>query len=104
MFDIGFGEFVVLGALALFVFGPEKLPKAISDLAGLLRQLRGMAQGAKAEITSAIEPSMQGLDISDLNPKTFVQRTFMEDAPAAVPRSPAVLPKGASAPWDPDTT
>ena len=103
MFDIGFGEFLVLAVLALFVFGPDKLPKAIADVTRMLKQLRQMAQGAKTEITSALDPELQGLDLSDLNPRTFVERTLNGTADPAV-RPAATLPKGTPAPWDPDTT
>lgn len=106
MFDIGFGEFLVLAVLALFVFGPDKLPKAIADVTRMLKNLRQMAQGAKTEITSALDPQLQGLDLADLNPRTFVERTLNGTADPADPavRPAATLPKGTPAPWDPDTT
>ncbi|MCX6418426.1 MAG: sec-independent translocase [Actinobacteria bacterium] len=103
MFDIGFGELLVLAVLALFVFGPDKLPKAIADVTRMLKQLRQMAQGAKTEITSALDPELQGLDLSDLNPRTFVERTLNGTADPAV-RPAVTLSKGTPAPWDPDTT
>ncbi|CAB4543638.1 unannotated protein [freshwater metagenome] len=62
-----------------------------------------MAQGAKTEITSALDPQLQGLDLADLNPRTFVERTLNGTADPAV-RPAATLPKGTPAPWDPDTT
>jgi sec-independent protein translocase protein TatB len=103
VFDIGFGEFLVLAVLALFVFGPDKLPKAIADVTRMLKNLRQMAQGAKTEITSALDPQLQGLDLADLNPRTFVERTLNGTVDPVV--SPATtLPKGTPAPWDPDTT
>ena len=43
MFDIGFGELLVLGVLALFVFGPERLPKVAAQAARALRDARTMA-------------------------------------------------------------
>ena len=103
MFDIGFGEFLVLAVLALFVFGPDKLPKAIADVTRMLKNLRQMAQGAKTEITSALDPQLQGLDLADLNPRTFVERTLNGTADPVV-RPAATLPMGTPAPWDPDTT
>ena len=103
MFDIGFGEFLVLAVLALFVFGPDKLPKAIADVTRMLKNLRQMAQGAKTEITSALDPQLQGLDLADLNPRTFVERTLNGSVDPAV--SPAkTLPMGTPAPWDPDSS
>ncbi len=63
MFDIGIGEVAVLLLAALFVFGPERLPQVVAQAARTLRQLRGLAAGARAEITEAIGPELRDMDI-----------------------------------------
>lgn len=82
MFDIGFGELVVLGVLALFVFGPEKLPKVAADAARTLRDLRTMAQGARQQLTDTIDPELRSIDVQGLDPREFVRRTLMEEPTA----------------------
>ncbi len=50
MFDIGFGELLVIGVLALVVLGPERLPR-VARTAGLwLGKARSMLANVKAEI------------------------------------------------------
>ena len=50
MFDIGFGELLVVGAVALVVLGPERLP-VVARTAGLwVGKARNMLAGVKAEI------------------------------------------------------
>ncbi|MFZ0323930.1 MAG: sec-independent translocase [Actinomycetes bacterium] len=79
MFDIGFFEFVALGVLALLIFGPDKLPKVAADAARMLRELRGMATGAKRELTEALGPEFDDLkDLGSLNPRTFVKKNFLD--------------------------
>lgn len=110
MLDVGFFEIVALAAVALFVFGPDKLPKMAADAGRLLRQLRQMAQGARDEVTGALGPEFSDLNLSDLDPRAFVKRQLLEetddldrvlkdepDAPGAK-RSPAA---GASADGSP---
>jgi len=78
VFDIGFFEFVALAVLALLIFGPDKLPKVAADAARMLRELRGMASGAKRELTEALGPEITELkDLGDLNPRTFVKKNFL---------------------------
>lgn len=60
MFDIGIGEIVIIGVIGLLVFGPEKLPRAAADAAKWLRQIRGMASGARKDLADSA-----GLDLSD---------------------------------------
>jgi len=50
MFDIGFGEVVLIGVVALVVIGPERLPK-VARTAGLwVGRMRGFVTSVKADI------------------------------------------------------
>lgn len=77
--DIGWGEILVLAALALFIFGPDKLPKAAAEAGRALRQLRRMAMNAKRDLESGLGPEMRDFDIADLNPRRFVHKHLFED-------------------------
>ncbi len=79
MLDVGFFEIVALAAVALFVFGPDKLPKMAADAGRLLRQLRQMAQGARDEVTSSLGPEFSDLNLSDLDPRAFVKRQLLDE-------------------------
>ena len=52
-FDIGVGEVLLIAALALLVFGPDRLPKVAADAARALRQVREMASAARRELSDA---------------------------------------------------
>ncbi len=116
MFDIGFFELMALLVIALFVFGPDKLPKFAAEAGRLLRQLRAMAQGAKDEVTGSLGPEFSDLQLTDLDPRNFVKRHLLEESEALdavlkdepVQRSgsngdgPAAAPK--AVPYDGDAT
>lgn len=91
MFDIGFGELLVLGALALFVFGPERLPRVAAQAARALRDVRTMAHNARQQLTDTIDPELRSIDVKGLDPREFVRRTVLDEpAPssAATPKVP----------------
>lgn len=77
--DIGLWEVVLLGVLALFIFGPEKLPKAAAEAGRALRQLRRMALSAKRDLEEGLGPDMRDFDITDLNPRRFVRKHLFEE-------------------------
>jgi sec-independent protein translocase protein TatB len=110
VFDIGFGEVVVLAVLALFVFGPERLPKVAADAVRTLRGVREMAATARQQLTDVVDPELKAIDVKALDPREFVRRTLDEPASPA-PRAGAGEKDrpgaGAAAPpsaWDPDAT
>lgn len=98
LFDIGFGELIVLGVLGLIIVGPDRLPQVAAQAAKVIRQLRGQITDAKASVKDAIEIDPEIVrDIRDLNPKRLLQ-DLPNDAsrPNAKPANPT--------PLDPDTT
>lgn len=50
MFDIGFWELLLIAVLALLVLGPERLPAAVRSTAKMVRSIRSMTSGFKAEM------------------------------------------------------
>ena len=50
MFGMGGGELIVLGLVALFVLGPERLPGAIRAVAAALNQGRAWLDSAKQQL------------------------------------------------------
>lgn len=77
--DLGWAEIAVLVVLALFIFGPERLPKFASDVGRGLRQLRRMALSAKEDLQDGLGPEMRDFDVTDLNPRRFVRKHLFED-------------------------
>lgn len=91
---VGWGEIVVLLLIGLFVFGPDRLPKAARDAGRMLRQFRQMANGMRNDLRSELGPELADLDIRDLHPKTFVRKHLFE--PDDEPLLPPYLTKRTS--------
>jgi sec-independent protein translocase protein TatB len=115
--SLGWSEILALLAVALFIFGPDKLPQVARDAAKMLRNLRDMAQGARTQLRSELGPEFGDFDFNSLNPKTFVRKHLFEDDDDLLTgkflyRDPATdlrprsepLRDGERPPFDPDTT
>jgi sec-independent protein translocase protein TatB len=105
---LGWPETVALGVLALFVFGPERLPDIAREAGKTLRKLRLQLQGMTDDLRTELGPELGDLDLASLHPKEFVRRALADDTddqamPVAAGRRTSLLP-GEVAPWDPDTT
>jgi len=68
MFDISWGEMLVVGVVALVVIGPKELPGVIRSLGRGLGKLRSMA----GEFRTQFDEAMREADIQD------VARTFTD--------------------------
>ena len=104
---LGWAESAVLAVLALFVFGPERLPGIAREAGRTLRKLRLQLKGMTDDLRTELGPELGDLDLASLHPKEFVRRALADDdddvAPVAAGRRASLLP-GEAAPWDPDTT
>jgi len=72
--DVGSGEILLLALVAVFVFGPDRLPKLARDLGRALREVRGVATSVRDDIRDEVGPEIADFDLSTLNPKTFVTK------------------------------
>jgi sec-independent protein translocase protein TatB len=46
----------------------------------MLRDLRRIAEGAKADLREGLGPEFENFDFEDLNPKTFVRKHLFDEA------------------------
>ena len=110
--NLGFGELGVILLLALFVFGPERLPGIAKEAGRSLRQVRTYLRGVTDDIKTELGPEVGDLDLASLHPKTFVKKHLWDDDEdddivdqlAGRPRGSLPLQPGETPPWDPDTT
>jgi sec-independent protein translocase protein TatB len=79
VFDLSLTKLLVLAVIALVVFGPHELPKLASQAGRALRDLRRIAEGAKADLREGLGPEFQDFDFEDLNPRRFVQKHLLDD-------------------------
>jgi sec-independent protein translocase protein TatB len=88
VFDLSVTKLLVLAVIALIVFGPNELPKIASQAGRALRDLRKIAEGAKADLKEGLGPEFQDFDFEDLNPRRFVQKHLLEEpVPTPGPRA-----------------
>lgn len=78
-FDLNPFKLLVLGVIALLIFGPERLPGLAAQAGRALRELRRMAEGAKSELQENLGPEFSNFDIADLNPKHFVRKHLVDE-------------------------
>nr|WP_194687983.1 Sec-independent protein translocase protein TatB [Vibrio sp. S17_S38] len=55
VFDIGFGELVLISVIALVVLGPERLPTAIRSVSKFIRTAKTMANNVKDELSQELK-------------------------------------------------
>jgi sec-independent protein translocase protein TatB len=79
VFDLSVTKLLVLAVIALVVFGPHELPKIAQQAGRALRDLRRIAEGAKADLREGLGPEFQDFDFEDLNPKRFVRKHLLDE-------------------------
>jgi sec-independent protein translocase protein TatB len=109
MFDIGLPEFLVLALVALFVFGPDKLPDVARQAGRMLRSARQMLTQARSQLSEELGPEFANLDLKDLNPRALVKKHLLDDLDEDdddTPTRPGHRPleKGEHPPYDVDAT
>jgi Sec-independent protein translocase TatB len=55
VFDIGFGELLLVFIIGLVVLGPQRLPVAVRTIAGWVRALRSLATTVQNELTQELK-------------------------------------------------
>jgi sec-independent protein translocase protein TatB len=76
--DIGAGEFLALGVVAVIVLGPERLPRYAAEAARVVRKVRRLADDARAEVSKELGPEVGDLSLRDLNPRTMVRKHLLD--------------------------
>jgi sec-independent protein translocase protein TatB len=98
-FGLTFEKLLVIGIIAVFLLGPERLPYYASQLARLVKSIRGMADGAKERMREEMGPDFDDIDWKKMDPRQYDPRRIIREAllegpdepakPAAVVRPPA---------------
>src|SRR5215510_8273545 len=104
MFDIGWGELVVIGIVALIAIGPKELPTVLRTLGQYMGKVRRMASEFQGQFQEAMrEAELAELkkqaedlkssvsDIGNINPLAHTQKqiesAFEETAKPELPKS-----------------
>jgi sec-independent protein translocase protein TatB len=81
MFDIGWGELLVIGIVALVVIGPKELPGVVRTLGQTMAKLRRMA----ADFQNQFNEAMREAELADLKKDA---EKMIESATSAVSSNP----------------
>jgi sec-independent protein translocase protein TatB len=122
-FGLTIEKLLLIGIIAVFLIGPDRLPAYSAQLGRLIRQLRDMASGAKNRMRDELGPDFDDMDWKKLDPRQYDPRRIIREAlkedPAAAAADteaePVVIESayqrrkrlsgaGKPAPFDPDLT
>ncbi|MEJ3405893.1 sec-independent translocase [Rathayibacter sp. YIM 133350] len=106
MFGLTFEKILLIGVIAVFVLGPEKLPHYAAQLGRLVRQLRDMANGAKDRMREEMGPEFDDVDWKKMDPRQYdprriIREALLDDEPArpapTLSRASTAVPAAAGA-------
>jgi sec-independent protein translocase protein TatB len=95
MFGLTFEKLLIIGVIAVFLLGPERLPLYAAKLGQLVRSLRDMANGAKSRVKDEMGSEFDDVDWRKLDPRQYDPRRIIREAlsdvdPFAQPQRPVV--------------
>jgi sec-independent protein translocase protein TatB len=79
VFDLSISKILILAVIALVIFGPDQLPRIAGQAGRALRDLRRIAESAKADLQEGLGPEFRDFDIADLHPKNFVRKHLWDE-------------------------
>ena len=122
-FGLTIEKLLVIGIIALFLIGPDRLPAYSAQFGRVVRQLRDMASGAKDRMRDELGPEFDDMDWKKLDPRQYDPRRIIREALQESPTTgsaaetvaaPVVmesayqkrkrLKQGTPAPFDPDAS
>ncbi|MDH6532636.1 sec-independent protein translocase protein TatB [Aurantimicrobium minutum] len=109
MFGLTFEKLLLIGVIAVFVIGPERLPSYAAKFGQFVRKLKEMSVGAKDRIKEELgadfdEDEWKKLDPRQYDPRRIIREALLDDGGAAsaasVPVAPAPAQSKKQAPRD----
>ena len=108
MMGIGLAEFLVIGVVALLVFGPDRLPDFARQAGRMVRQLRTVTRQTRDDLRSELGPDYADFELTDLDPRKAIRKHIMEawddEDEEPRPRKERPLKAGETPPYDVEAT
>lgn len=82
---MGWAGFLVLALLAMFLWGPDRLPKLLKDIRRFVAKAREMASRAARDLSNEVGTDIK---VEDLHPKTFIRKHVLSEEDEAMLRDP----------------
>src|ERR1700712_2161485 len=80
MFGLTFEKLIIVGVIAAFIIGPERLPHYAGVLAKFVKQLREFTNGAKTRMKEEMGPDFDEVEWKKLDPRQYDPRRIIRDA------------------------
>jgi len=80
MLGLTFDKLLIIGVIAIFLIGPERLPHYAAQFARLVRGARDMANGAKERVRDEMGPEYDEIDWKKLDPRQYDPRRIIREA------------------------
>ncbi|WP_420897868.1 twin-arginine translocase TatA/TatE family subunit [Cryobacterium adonitolivorans] len=80
MFGLTFEKLLLIGLVAVFLVGPDKLPRYALMLGRLVRRLRALASGATDRMRDEMGPEFDDVDWKKYDPRRYDPRRIIRDA------------------------
>jgi sec-independent protein translocase protein TatB len=95
VFDIGFGELLLVFVIGLVVLGPQRLPVAVRTIAGWVRALRSLATTVQNELTQELKlqefqdslKKVEKASLENLTPELKASMDELREAAESMKRS-----------------
>jgi sec-independent protein translocase protein TatB len=117
VFGLTFEKLLLIGVIAVFVIGPERLPAYSAKFGQFVRKLKEMSSGAKDRIKEELgedfdEEEWKKLDPRQYDPRRIIREALLDDGPSAsvppaaqpVVRKAVVRDANAGTPFDLEST
>ena len=102
-FGLTFEKLLLIGVIAAFIIGPERLPGVAEKFAGFVKKAGDYVRDSKARMRDEIGPELDDVDWRKLDPRQYdprriIRDALLEDPPAA---SPATAPAAGAVATEP---
>ncbi|GEK87343.1 Sec-independent protein translocase TatB [Microbacterium aerolatum] len=104
-FGLTIEKLFLIGVIAAFIIGPERLPKAAETFARFVRKVGEYLRDTRSRMRDEMGPEIDEVDWKKLDPRQYdprriIRDALLEDAPAATTTATAtaVAPAAAAAP------
>lgn len=94
-FGLTIEKLLVIGVIAAFLIGPERLPRYTETLARLTNRARDFLKGAKSRVQEEMGPEFDDVDWRKLDPRQYdprriIREALLDDPPTATVRAAGV--------------
>lgn len=79
-FGLTFEKLLLIGVIAAFIIGPERLPKAAETFSGFVRKAAEYLRETKSRMRDEIGPEIDDVDWRKLDPRQYDPRRIIRDA------------------------